>query len=496
MNKMFAVFLALMICLMPLTAFAEETNADLAQNTETPQTASVQPSEGPSQDGQTGQQTQGVLCLDNQNVYDGMDKAYQAGYTPAVGNGSAVIVFPVLASTGVKDSVLTFTPDLGDTASSPFVFTNYQKTIYLADQPVNGGTGSVSCYLARFDLALNAGRVNGSYPVIVDVKGQLADGSEVNASFTVYVTITDGIDPNAPEPTPTPQPVEKPTSEPKIIVSGYSMDPAEIAAGQEFSVSVELKNTSDTKSVQNMTVTVSSDCPGLSFTDATNTYYFEKVNKEDTVSLTLHLKADAATASGRYHILLEIGYDDAEAKPLTASGSVEVAIGQPVRVEMDPPAIAEEVNVGDTFPMQLNVMNLGRGKVFNVRCTLDAPGLITSGSAFIGNLEAGSAGQGTMNVFAGTMDMTGGSGGKYGLSKGTVTLIFEDENGREYSQSYDISTTIKEAAVQTGTQQTVEKPKSASEWWISLVIGGGVIGGLSAVLLVRKKRRMVHDENS
>ena len=44
----------------------------------------------------------------------------------------------------------------------------------------------------------------------MEVKGQLADGSEVNAAFTVYVIIADGIDPNAPEPTPTPQPVEKP----------------------------------------------------------------------------------------------------------------------------------------------------------------------------------------------------------------------------------------------------------------------------------------------
>lgn len=499
MNKVFAMVLALiMLCVMPVTVFAEETNAGSGQNTETVQTASMQPEDQTSPNQQTGQQAQGVFYLDNQNVYDGMDKAYQSGYTPAVSNGTAAVVFPILSSVALKDNKLTVTPDLGDTATSPFVFTNYQKTVDLTSQPVNSGSGAVNCYLARFDLALSGGRINGSYPVVVEVKGQLADGSEVNAAFTVYVIIADGIDPNAPEPTPTPQPVEKPTSEPKIIVSNYSMDPAEITAGQEFSASIELKNTSDIKSVQNMTVTVSSDCPALSFTDATNTYYFEKVKKNGTVQLTLHLKADITTAPSRYHILLAIEYDDNEAKTLTASGSAEVAIGQPVRVEMDAPMIAKEVNAGDTFPLQLNVMNLGRGTVFNVRCTLDAPGLITSGSTFIGNLEAGTAGQGTMNVFAGTMDMTGGDAGsgKYGLSKGTVTLVYEDENGKEYTQSYDISTTIKAAVVQTGTQQPEEKPETASEWWISLLIGGGVIGILAAVLLIRKKRRTVHDEDN
>jgi hypothetical protein len=496
MNKILAVILALIICLLPATVFAEETNTE--QNAAATPTNSIQPADQPSPDGGAGQQAQGVFYLDNQNVYDGMDKAYQSGYTPYVGNGTAVIVFPVLTSAGLKDNKLTVIPNLGEPGTSPFVFTNYQKDITLAAQPVNGGSGVVNCYLVRFDLALSGGRVNGSYPVIVDVKGQLADGTEVTASFTAYVTITDGIDPNAPEPTPTPPATETPTSEPKIIVSGYSMDPAEIAAGQEFSASIELKNTSDIKSVQNMTVTVSSDCPTLSFTDATNTYYFEKVKKEGTVQLTLHLKADIATAPGRYHILLAIEYDNNEAKTLSASGSAEVAIVQPVRVELDPPAIAKEMNAGDTFPLQLNVMNLGRGKVYNIRCTLDAPGLITSGSTFIGNLDAGSAGQGTMSIFAGTMDMTGGDtgSGKYGLSKGTITLVYEDENGKEYTQNYDVSTTIKEAAVQTSAQQPEEKPESASEWWISLLIGGGIFGGLAAVLLVRKKRRTVYDEKS
>lgn len=495
MKKIYALILALMmICILPATVFARETGDDSTQNAETVQTPSVQSADA----GSGGQQAQGAFYLDNQNVYDGMDKAYQSGYTPAVGNGMAVVVFPVLTTAGLKDNKLTVTPDLGDTATSPFVFTNYQKTVDLVTQPVNGGSSEVSCYLARFDLALSGGRINGSYPVVVEVKGQLADGSEVNALFTVYVTITDGIDPNATEPTPTPQATEKPTSQPKIIVSNYSMDPAEITAGQEFSASIELKNTSDIKSVQNMTVTVSSDCPTISFTDPTNAYYFEKVKKNGTAQLTLHLKADVATVPGRYHILLAIEYDDNEAKTLTASGSAEVAIGQPVRVEMDAPTIAQEVNAGDTFPLQLNVMNLGRGKVFNVCCTLDAPGLITSGSTFIGNLEAGTAGQGTMNVFAGTMDMTGGDAGsgKYGLSKGTITLVYEDENGKEYTQSYNVSTTIKEAIIQTGTQQTEEKPETASEWWISLLIGGGVIGGLAAVILIRNKRRMVRDEDN
>ena len=123
MNKVFAMVLALiMLCVMPVTAFAEETNAGSGQNPETVQTASMQPEDQTSPNQQTGQQAQGVFYLDNQNVYDGMDKAYQSGYTPAVGNGTAVVVFPVLTTAGLKDNKLTVTPDLGDTGHLAFCF--------------------------------------------------------------------------------------------------------------------------------------------------------------------------------------------------------------------------------------------------------------------------------------------------------------------------------------------------------------------------------------
>lgn len=471
MKRKIAWMLALiLICMFPAAAFAEG---------------------GDTGGGASASQTQGSLYLDNQNVYDGMDKAYQSGYSPQVGNGTAVIVLPVLSSTPLKDNVLTVTPDLGSPSSSPFVFNNYQKTVTLADQPVNGGAGTVSSYLVRFDLALASGRVNGSYPVVVQAAGQLADGTPVTALFTAYVTVTDGKDPNAPAPTPAPPAVETPTSEPKVIVSDSQADHQPVQAGEDFTITVTLKNTSSIKGVQNMTVAATSDCTTLQFTDKSTTFYFDKLKKGGTVQMTLHLKADMSTAPGTYHINLAMSYDNSEAKPLTGAGTAEFSVGQDIRVEMDAPQMPKDVNVGDTFPLQLNVMNLSRAKAYNIRCVLDVPGLVAAGSAFIGNLDTGTAGQGAITVMVGTI---AGSGGQYGFTKGKITLSYEDQNGKQYSADYEVSTTIGQQVVQTSTQQTDVNPQTASEWWVSLLIAGGVIGALAALYILRKKRRFKKDE--
>ena len=447
-------------------------------------------------EGETEQPTQtesGVsIEIDNLHIYEGMDKAYEDGYTPTVKDGKVTVVLPLISTGEIMGNTIHVTPGLGDTASTPFVYSNYQKTVSRQNNAVVGG-GVVPSFLVRFDFSLTSGRYNGVYPVLIDVQAQAADGSPIQQTFTTYVTITDGKDPNATEPIPEP---DKPTSQPKIIVSNYEVNPSPVLAGDEFTAKITLTNTSKTKSVQNMTVTVSSDSPSLLLKNDSNTFYISRLGKEETTDIELIYKADLETVPQQYNIMLAIEYDNSDATVLTSSGTVPIIISQPLRVEMDMPQIPEAVNAGDTMPLSFQVMNMGRSNIYNVRCELSAPGLIPSSSAFIGNMEAGTAMTGDMNVFVGTKVMSEGYTGTdgYGPTSGKITLVYEDENGQEYTREFEFSTTINTPVVPTSTEPA-EEPEKAGQWWISLIIGVIVIAGLTAYLIVRAKRGKKHEDS-
>ncbi|MDD5017053.1 MAG: hypothetical protein PHO15_03000, partial [Eubacteriales bacterium] len=360
--KRISMLLAALVLIFILPATA------LAEGEETP---------SPTDDGTAAAVS---LEIDNAHVYEGMDKAFKDGYTPVVKDGKAIVVLPLIANGEIMGNTVTATPGLGATASSPFVYSNYQKTVNLDDNPVEGG-GTVSSYLVRFDLPLSADRYNGVYQVTIDIQAQASDGTPIQQSFTMYVTITDGQDPNAePSAETTPAPI----SQPKIIVSGYSVNPSLAVAGEEFTACITLQNTNDKQSVQNMAVTVSCDSPNFALQNESNVIYIGKLSKGAETDIEVTYKTDLETPPQRYNITLSIEYDNSDAQTLSSSGTVPILVGQPLRVEMETPQIPESVNAGDTMPLSFQVMNMGRSTVYNVRIELSAPGLIPSETAFIG----------------------------------------------------------------------------------------------------------------
>ena len=384
------------------------------------------------------------------------------------------------------------------------------STIALQDNPVGDGSVTFPSYLVSLSLPMIAGRINGRYPVGVNTSYMNMDGVQCSQSFTVYVTVTDGKDPNAeptPTPEPTPEPTEAPRPQPKIIVSNHTITPAEVMAGGTFDLEVALRNTSESQSVRNITVTAKGDTTDLIPAGDTGTEYISKISSGSTADFNVTMQVRPDAKPGPQKILLTIAYENSEAAAFTTNEEIIVQVKQPIRLKYDEPSIPESLNAGDTVSFSLNLMNMGKSTLYNVRFEVQAPGLIPEGSAFIGNMESGTSQTGDIYVFVGTLDMTdtmdmtdspdGGDAGQYGPTQGSLIIIYEDEYGEEYTQQIDFETVINPPMIQTMMDEEIdmEEPETVSQWWISVLIAGGAAAGIIIFILIRRKKRRLLEES-
>lgn len=487
MKRMFAVLLAvLLVFSLTITAYALE-GEDAAAETESAQTESSQ-----TEPVQTEPVTYipTALEIDNENVYEGMDKAYKDGYVPTVKNGVLYIVLPLVSNAPVYGNKINVSLDLDTSASSPFVVTNYNKTFSLeAVQPKNSQQEK-EVYLVAFSIALASGRVNGVYPIMVNVSGYDASGVPIDCIYTLYATITDGKSAEVAEPA-----IETPTAEPVVYISGSSMEPETAMAGEEFTLTLTLKNSLTTKSVRNMLVKVDTGNLQLALREDTNIFQIEEIAAGGEAKLALRFAAEPSTPAGKYTLNFQFNYDSSKTLNLSSAGTAVVEIRQPANMELVMPRFSDSVTVGETVPLSLQVMNMGRDSMYNVRCVVSGFGFAPSNTGYIGTMAAGSSATTDIDLYIIALNASDGNenGSQYGDTVGTVTLIYEDESGTEYSQQTQFETTVNRqiASVVQAAPTEEEEAKAASQWWISVLILGGVIvaAGIGAVLVRHKKKK-------
>ncbi len=436
-----------------------------------------------------------LLKIDDQYTDETMGGLnYSNGYAPVQSGDNVSVVLPLkLAGAELVTSDIVITPDLGDTAKSPFVFRNYQQTGHLdANTP----------YVGRFTLSLKSGRYAGSYPIVFNVSYTNAAKETVEQPFTVYATV-DGADPNAtpvPQPTPTIEQPEAPRPQPKLIVSKYGTSPEVVQAGDTFAVNLTLENTSEKYDVKNLTVTYAGDGKSLLSADNTNTQYIDKIKRGESTDITFNMLSRLDSEPGIQTVTLTVAYEDSKATAFTITEVLLLQVTQPVSLEFDEPDIPQTANAGDTLPLNFNVFNTGRSKLYNVMVKIDAAGLLPEGSAFVGNMDAGTSGTAELYVFVGTLAMSQGEEGnvqtdndaeKYGYTSGAITISYEDEFGNPYTQEIPFDMQIEPPVISASAPDEEEEPvDTASQWWISVIIGLGLIAAVTAALVVRRKRRM------
>lgn len=430
-----------------------------------------------------------VLEIDSSHIYSGMDMAYEDGYLPRIGDGVMTIVLPLKCSGALWDDKLDTSISLDTSASSPFVVENYRKTFYLESVTPKNSSEAQEVYLVTYEIRLSDERRNGTYPVAITTSGFDASGNAITTTFTLYITITDGKIEKIAQPV-----VDTPTAEPVVYISKTVLEPTTAQAGESFTMTVTLKNSITTKYVRNMLVTVDTGNVQIDLEEDSNIFPIEKIDRGGEVELTLHFSTEPAIPSGKYPISFSFKYDSSKTLNLSSTGATVVEIQQPANMELVMPRFADSVSVGETVPVTFQVMNMGRSSMYNVRCVVSGFGLVPSNTGYIGTMEAGTSKNTKVELYIIALNASTGNenGPQYGNTTGTVTLIYEDETGQEYSQEATFDTTVNRPVVQLPQSNTEEEKEEqrAGSWWVSVTILGGVIlAAVGTILFIRSKKR-------
>ena len=144
--------------------------------------------------------------------------------------------------------------------------------------------------------------------------------------------------------------------------------------------------------------------------------------------------------------------------------------------------------------MSFQIMNMGRSAMHNVRCVVSGFGFVPSNTGYIGTMEAGTSRHTKVELYIIALNASIGNenGPQYGNTTGTVTLLYEDETGQEYSQEATFDTTVNRPVVQLPQNNTEEEKaqQRVSSWWISVsILGGVILAAVGTTLLFQKKKR-------
>lgn len=456
------------------------------------------------------------LGIDNRHLYSGMAATYSQGYAPTTTVSSATLVVPFTADGPLKNDRLTVSLEFATTGTVPFEMKNYQKDVDKktvcfdrdgkALKKKEGAAESTEAYVYRVKLQFLATAEPGQYPVTVKALGYTEKGERVTLEYRLFIRIPEKDDSDVviiggDEPVGgggdqggggESLETEKIIHQPKMLLDTCNLSGKTLEAGSSEHLTASFRNRSASEEMYNLKITAASAGNGLKL--GKNSWYFTKVSPGENAVLESLLAVAKDAESAENTLTFTFEYEDSKGTASTGTETLALTVAQPVRMELESMDVPTVVYASDTEELSVKALNLSRTKVYNARIRLSGTGLFPTEEVFLGNLEAGTEGEGVMKVYVGTrtMEEIGNDPGtsdaeKYGPVSGTLTLTYEDGLGNVHEETKEYQTEIKKAQILS--MHVSEEKETGNSWWYSVFAVVTAFLLILILALVRSLRR-------
>lgn len=279
-------------------------------------------------------------------------------------------------------------------------------------------------------------------------------------------------------------------SVPRVIVTGFTTNPADVKAGSDFTLTLHLKNTSKSSRVGNMLFeleapTEGSDeqttAPAFLPSSGSNSIYLDGIAANGTADISIDLSAKADLVQKPYSINVSMKYEDANASQIEASSSISIPVKQDARFEFSEFEITpESIAIGEEANVSCNLYNLGRIKLYNAKAIFEGED-IKKNETFLGNLEPGSST--SIDVMLEGIQATQGDG------QVKMTLSYEDEAGTVSTTEQTFNLTVTEATDDAVVDEMPEENAAGGLPIVPIILVILIIAGIVAAVVIKKKKK-------
>lgn len=181
---------------------------------------------------------------------------------------------------------------------------------------------------------------------------------------------------------------------PYIIVSNYSYGDESVTAGENFTLTLTLKNTSKEYDLDNIVMNITPQGV-FSVASSSNTLYLEKIAKGGSVTKSIDIKAGMTKLtddddSNTINLSFKFQYEANDKRfDGSSSESITIPVDYPDRFELGTLEYWDQTYVGEEVYVYLPMVNKGRSSVYNLTATLQGDMSNAGQSQYIGNLSAG-----------------------------------------------------------------------------------------------------------
>lgn len=291
-------------------------------------------------------------------------------------------------------------------------------------------------------------------------------------------------------------------AKPRIVVTGFETNPAEVFAGDTFTLTIHVQNTSKDTAVTNVLFDMQAAAEGE---DKTNTYsaflptsgassvYMDRIGSDTSADIVIEMTAKADLAQKPYVLDVNMKYDAGTMFDLTDKASVSIPISQESRFDTSiPEVVPADIMVGSQSNVMFSIYNTGKTTLYNVQVKFIADS-IDEASAFVGNLQSGATGNVDVMLtgVAATMD------------DGTINMeiSYEDEAGNITTTEKTITLYVSEpffdemmmeGDMMMGDGMMMEEETGSKKGLIIGIIIAVVVvaaAGLGVFFAIRKKKK-------